>query len=168
MAKKFSLKSFPIGFFVIFLLIAQCQTRQMSCDELESDFDGDKHCLMTKSSNNDSDSKVSNEKDEKVLYIDFSRNKNVEFLPVSIFENFPNLFSYRAERCEIKKVEYRNFAKLFHLHSLNLNGNKIKAISLDTFIDLVSVELILLGECLFVIALTKISFKKFVKSWERD
>lgn len=156
MSKDLSLKILFFGSFAIIFLTAKCQTLQIICDELESGFDGDKHCLMSKPSCNDSNSKFSNVKDEKVLYIDFSRNKNVEFLPVSIFENFPNLFSYRAERCEIKEVTYWNFAKLFHLHSLNLNGNKIKVISLDTFVDLISVELIQLGECLLVIALTKI------------
>lgn len=123
---------------------------EITCDSEEC-FDLDPCCLITKTAINASDFTISGQEDESVLLFDSSRNHNVEYLPIRISNQFPNLVTYDADRCAIKEISKSNFENLFHLRMLNLIGNRLKIIVSDTFRDLVSLESLLLGKYLCLI-----------------
>lgn len=81
---------------------------------------------------------------------DLSRNQNVEFLPIRLSLKFPDLVEYNAEGCRLGEISKSHFENLFNLRSLNLNGNRLKTINIDTFRDLCSLEFLLLGKFLFI------------------
>lgn len=116
---------------------------EITCDDNKC-FD-DPCCLVTETAINASDFVFSGPEDEIVRLFDASRNRKIEFLPTRIGEKFPNLVTYTAERCAIGEISKSNFEDIFHLRTLNLNGNRIKTIQVDTFIDLVSLKSLLLG-----------------------
>lgn len=63
----------------------------------------------------------------------FDENKNIQFLPVNIYNKFPNLRLYSASTANIKEVSALNFKKLSILKVLDLEGNQIKFIPDDCF-----------------------------------
>jgi Leucine rich repeat len=72
--------------------------------------------------------------------------KSVTFLPIQVNETFPNLMIYEAGSLSIKELARENFLGLKKLKSLNLYGNKIERIASDIFIDLTSLENLILCE----------------------
>lgn len=67
-------------------------------------------------------------------------NKNIQYLPEDIPDVFPYLMAYAAANCAIEEIYKENFDGLVHLRFLNLAGNKISAISTNTFRSLFSLE----------------------------
>lgn len=117
---------------------------EIACDE--NDCFNDPCCLLTVTAINTSYFTISGPEDDTILLFDASRNRKVEYLPVHIGDKFPSLVSYAAERCAIKEISYGNFENLFHLKTLNLNGNGIEIIRNDVFYDLVGLESVFLGK----------------------
>lgn len=68
-----------------------------------------------------------------VQAIYFSGNKNIEFLPLSIYKKFPNLEAYLAKGSAVKEISALNFARLLNLKSLDLSCNQIEFIPDDCF-----------------------------------
>lgn len=66
--------------------------------------------------------------------------RNVEFLPVSVYETFPNLKFYFVFNAPIQKITKKNFEKMFKLVELKLSNNQIEMIRSDTFEDLTSLR----------------------------
>lgn len=76
----------------------------------------------------------------KVVEMDFDDNRNIEFLPISLHQTFPNIEWYHAERCAIKEISKKNFERLIQLESIHLEENQIYAILKDTFDGLINLE----------------------------
>lgn len=74
-----------------------------------------------------------------------AHQRNVEFLPVSNHEKFPNLKFYSVVDTPTKKITKKNFEKLFQLELINFKFNQIEVIKSDTFEDLVSLKAIYLS-----------------------
>lgn len=103
-------------------------------------------------------------RDEEVEGIIFDRNVNIEYLPVKIHLQFPNLDIYNASRCSIKQISKENFENLSRLKSIELSGNKIQKISGNTFKGLNSLLHVNLSEFLnVVIAETVIYLEKIYR-----
>lgn len=64
----------------------------------------------------------------------------VEFLPISVHEQFPRLINYKVSNTPILKIAKKNFEKLDKLKVLVLTNNRIESIKSDTFEDLVNLE----------------------------
>lgn len=63
----------------------------------------------------------------------FSDNKNIKFLPVSVYTKFPTLEFYLAQNAAIKEISALNFEKLSNLKVLDLSIKEIEFISDDCF-----------------------------------
>lgn len=94
---------------------------------------------------NKKDVTISNH-DDSVQGMTFSTNKHINFLPVRVYQNFPNLIAYGAENCSIKDVSNDNFKGLTKLRALTLSFNQIKTVPFDTFEDLEGLERLVLCE----------------------
>lgn len=92
---------------------------------------------------------IEGNQDEDVQSINFQANKNVSFLPIKMFQKFPSLRIYSAERCNIGEISLQNFEYLFHVKELNLLGNRIQTVRRDTFMYLVTVRTINLSKLVF-------------------
>jgi transposase-like protein len=80
-----------------------------------------------------------------VTILNFKDNKEIQFLPIKLYQSVPNLLLIDAGYCSVKAVSKENFEKLNKLEELWLYHNEITAISDGTFADLVSLRKISLG-----------------------
>lgn len=69
---------------------------------------------------------------EEVEVMDLSGNRNIEFLPILLYDTFPSITIYHAARCSIREILKENFKNL-DLKEVNLQENQIYAVSRDTF-----------------------------------
>lgn len=84
--------------------------------------------------------------DDSVTAVNFENNKAIEYLPLDIYENFPDLTWIQACWCSIKSIDKENFQSLKKLRKLNLHHNKIVQISDHTFEGLEALKELNLGE----------------------
>lgn len=78
----------------------------------------------------------------KGFYFEF--NRKIEYLPVKVYEKFPNLIAYDGAFLALKGIKYQNFEKLEELQYLTLKGNQITYISTDAFKDLTKLKYLIL------------------------
>jgi Leucine-rich repeat (LRR) protein len=104
------------------------------------------YCALNRATIITNDFKISWEKNEKFIGLNFESNKKIFYLPESPFEIFPYLKYINALECSIKEISYKNFKNLEFLRYLYLNENQIGAIATDTFKDLLNLEEIYLRE----------------------
>lgn len=110
---------------------------QIACERIQS---SDVCNMKTYTTIRDITYTVSNPYDGQVTKLDLSDNRNIEFLPISPLESFPNIVRYDAARCSIKEILKRNFAGLVILLYVHLQENQIRAISSDTFEELTKLQ----------------------------
>lgn len=91
------------------------------------------------------DSKIVGSESEKFQKLDFSYNKNIEFLPLST-SYLSSLIAYIAWNCAIQEIHKESLTGMVWLEILELNKNRITAIQSDTFDGLVRLELINLSK----------------------
>jgi Leucine-rich repeat (LRR) protein len=84
-------------------------------------------------------------KNLKITGLSFEGNKKIIFLPVNLYENFPNLFGIDASDCAVRQISNKNFQRLNRLKMIWLRGNEIEIISSSTFEDLKELEYLSLG-----------------------
>lgn len=89
---------------------------------------------------------IDTRKIDHVIGIVFDYNFKIFYLPEKVHKKFPNLQGISAENCSVKSISRNNFAKLPSLSVLLLNGNKITAITSDTFVDNINLLFIDLSE----------------------
>ncbi|CAG9809783.1 unnamed protein product [Chironomus riparius] len=95
---------------------------------------------------------------ECVKALEITHNKNIEYLPVKVYEKFSNLAAYSAYNSAIKEIRYENFENLFKLQKLVLENNKISHIPKDAFKNLNYLKYLLMDIGRLMI--------KFLKIWE--
>lgn len=78
----------------------------------------------------------------------FQNNKKIQFLPVRIHKNFPNLETYLARNASVKSISALNFERLINLKFLNLRANEIEFVPNYCFEGLIRLEEIFLGKTL--------------------
>lgn len=117
---------------------------EVYCTAIESCRELDRCCRMT-SPINSSDFSIADRKDEEVKGIYFVENPAIEFLPIFVYQKFPNLQGYAAYNCSIREVSKKNFERLTRLVNIFLLGNKLERIPSDTFDGLINLEVINIG-----------------------
>lgn len=136
-------------FFAAFLGIALSAiaiANEIACDVDVLFSDGDLCCLVLDSTIDAPNYSFSHAKNDSVSVLDFSRNRQIQFLPIHVHKSFPHLVSYAAEYCNVQNLSKQNFEQLFHLRNLNLNRNKIESFNTVVFEDLVSLSTLSLGK----------------------
>lgn len=86
---------------------------------------------------------------EDVKMIMLAYNKNIQYLPENLFENFPALRHVDGAACSIKQLSKATFRNLFSLEQINLDGNLIERIEGDTFDSLKMLKKIFLSKKYF-------------------
>jgi Leucine rich repeat len=102
-------------------------------------------CNMLQISINSTGAKISTY-NHFVKGLDFDHNTRIFYLPENVAETFPNLVGYYIYDCAINEISRQHFKGLHKLRELNISYNFIRKIPSDTFKDLLSIELIWLGE----------------------
>lgn len=85
---------------------------------------------------------ISSPFNDEIKEIVFEDNRNIEFLPNSPHQIFPDLNFYHAARCAIREVSKSNFENLHQLYRIDLSGNHIYAVLSDTFEGLADLRLL--------------------------
>jgi len=91
-------------------------------------------------------SELFSKKSECVKGLNFGSNRKVNFLPIKVYEKFPNIVALNAYECSLKEIRYDNFEKLVELRTLALQYNQISFIPSDSFKDLRNLKHLRLGE----------------------
>lgn len=81
---------------------------------------------------------ISSDKNADVQGMTMSENKLIEYLPVGVYDVYPNIINYDASNCSIKELSNDVFSKLSQLDALNLDNNEIRVIYRGVFDDLIS------------------------------
>jgi hypothetical protein len=125
-----------------------------SCEEILKDHHlnvnpDNQECLMNGTTTIDSNGYTISTGNDFISTLRFTKNENVNFLPVRVFKSFPNLRSIHAEGCSIKSITKSNLVNLNRLEELWLDDNLIEIIPSNAFTGL---------ESLYWIDLSKQSF----------
>lgn len=94
--------------------------------------------------------RISSKKDESVGRISFASNEHIEFLPIHVANQFPNLTNFVASYCSIREISANNFEGLAQLTTLDLAGNKILTIEEGVFQGLYQLQSIDLSNSIFI------------------
>jgi Leucine rich repeat len=136
----------------ILALLKNVKAKEVSCETVgisnryQSVVGTVKVCQMWKTTVIDQENVTIAINDESFSGVLFWRNKHIVFLPVEVSKAFPNLKSYEAGSCSIKTISKNNFEGLSKLKGLWLQDNQIKRISSETFEDLTSLVVLVLGK----------------------
>jgi Leucine-rich repeat (LRR) protein len=84
--------------------------------------------------------------DASVTGLEFKYDSNMSFLPIRVDKAFPRLLAISAQQCSLIKISRENFRNLIKLKVLWLLQNQITTIYRNTFVDLVALEWLDLGE----------------------
>lgn len=116
-----------------------------NCDEFEN---SSRCCELDLDTRIDApDYKFANDVKYKIFeFLIISHQPDVEFLPVSVHESFPNLTAYLIRKTPVRKISKKNFEKMYKLKVLALDQNEIEVIKSDTFEDLINVDRISICE----------------------
>lgn len=85
-------------------------------------------------------------RDNKVTGLTFENNKNINYLPINLHENFPNLFGLDGRDCSIRQITNDNFRGLKFLKQIWLSKNNIEIIASNTFEENKHLEYVSLGK----------------------
>lgn len=83
--------------------------------------------------------------DEAMEGVWLEKNKAIKYLPIRIYEVFPNLREYWARECSITAISKKNFKRLAQLKELFLSSNLIETVPSNAFEDLVKLRWVRLG-----------------------
>jgi hypothetical protein len=125
------------------------ETKEISCELKENHFWFESlgnltTCKMHVTTSIDEKNSTISTHDELMFGLYLYTNKKIEHLPIRVVEKFPNLIAYGAGDCSIKEISRSNFIGLNKLRRLDLYKNQIEKISEDVFIDLPSLEFLML------------------------
>jgi Leucine-rich repeat (LRR) protein len=73
---------------------------------------------------------------ESIIAIEMDDTLTVEYVPLDIAINFPNLYILKAEFCGIISLTYRSLKDLTKLRYLGLDGNNLKVLDANVLKDL--------------------------------
>lgn len=107
-------------------------------------------CFFDEEEIDEPDFTVNSTLNNDVIGISFDKNTNVQFLPINVYESFPDLIIYGASYCRIQAVIKENFQLLNKLTHIHLSGNKIETIPGNLFEGLESLKKIFLGKFLTI------------------
>lgn len=146
-----NVKSFLIYFRIFLFIFTVIAARKALADSVECEndqslVDKNKACNMLQTTAINSDEvTIFSPKDATVRILNLSDNKKILFLPIRVDKNFPNLTSIDAHGCSLTTISKYPFYNLRSLKQLNLNQNQIEKISFNSFNDLHSLEVLILG-----------------------
>jgi hypothetical protein len=130
---------------------ASSTTPKVTCENIENGSDWAatgvlKACRMKQSTAITAKGYEISNRDASVKGLEFFGNVKILFLPNRVNEAFPDLVGYLAWSCSLTTISRENFKNLSKVKLLGLQGNQITTIHSDTFMDLISLEVLHLGE----------------------
>lgn len=116
--------------FKIAIAASQLEAAQISCEKLEGSAGiSGKRCFMNSTTTiSSADVTLADLQNADVNGLMFEFNKKIEFLPVDVYKNFPNLTVLAAKNCSLREISARNFENLVYLTFVDLQANHIKSI----------------------------------------
>lgn len=142
--------------FVIFLVVAasiletfqiKVKAAEIECEKIDRFIRFKKCChLHEKTIIRQMNITIAGLEDSRVEAILFSGNENIKFLPVKVYENFPNLEIYLARKAAVAEISASNFKNLVDLKLIDLQRNQIEIVPEDCFQGLTSLYKINLGK----------------------
>ncbi|KAL7017641.1 hypothetical protein ACKWTF_010465 [Chironomus riparius] len=72
--------------------------------------------------------------------ISFEGNKKIAYLPIKVYNVFPNLVAYEVFDCSLRAVKRENFERLDKLQFVGLQQNQLRHIPYDTFRALIHLQ----------------------------
>jgi Leucine-rich repeat (LRR) protein len=85
---------------------------------------------------------ISSQEDRKTKLLTFNGNRKIQFLPIKIYQTFPDLKEIDANECSVREISVENFRHLKQLMKLTLRGNDLEKIPRNSFEDLFSLEVL--------------------------
>lgn len=73
-------------------------------------------------------------------------NQSTIYLPINVNQTFENLLAYKASKTLITSISRENFRGLSKLKILDLSENRLRKILNNTFVDLISLEYLILSK----------------------
>lgn len=92
------------------------------------------------------DTTIASAKDDCIEGLFFSKNKKINYLPLSVYKIFPNLVVYDAGECSVKAVSKKHLKGLAKLEKIWISSNLLQTLTGDVFDDLVSLKWLHLSE----------------------
>jgi hypothetical protein len=133
----------------LFSYVNFVNTQQVGCEDVESrriEDIGDellRSCRMDEITVIDSaDFTFSSDVDGEMSEIFATLNSKIEYLPIKIYEKFPNLLSLSFSDCGLKALTFDNLQGLTSMKRMKFSNNQIETIEIDTFKDLTRLLLV--------------------------
>lgn len=129
------------------LKLLEVATRGFSCETVEDvAWDHGKCCIMNSTTTiSKANVALVAFEDLNMKELRFDLNQKIEFLPVDLHKNFPNMQKLSAVNCSIREIFAGNFERLQELQFVDLRANHIRSIPNYCFDDLPNLEYIFLG-----------------------
>lgn len=121
---------------LMFVLIAACKLEavEIDCEKVDHYERFEKCCYLDGTTEireiNDTIADLENTDVDVILFRGKEKN---EFLPVNVYEKFPNLEVYLATKAAVEEILALNFQSLSKLRLLDFSDNLIKSIPDDCF-----------------------------------
>lgn len=138
-----------LTFVIFFTAVIELKAAEINCEKFDH-FDKYKRCCFlnattTIGANTITMAGLENPDVDAIL---FQNNRNIQFLPVKVHKQFPNLETYLARNASVREISALNFERLINLKFLNLRANQIEFIPNYCFEGLIRLEEIFLGQSL--------------------
>lgn len=128
------------------MVSAQSETKEVDCEKIQTRRVSEMMRILLRTCRMDQDTIIDSKDfslanaDENITEIYTDANLNLKYLPVNIYEKYPNLISISSWYCGLKSVSKDNFKGLTKLRRLAINQNRISIVENNTFEDLEALE----------------------------
>lgn len=120
--------------------ICKSSSEEIDCENIKNHYKWGQTCIMYQTTEINFDDVELFLEDVSMRGINFHNNRKINYLPVKVDRNFPNLLGYFASFCSLTSVSKLNFQGLIQLTWLSLSNNQIASVANNTFEDLIMIE----------------------------
>lgn len=119
---------------VFLVAVSKLEAAEINCENFERYKRFEKCCFLSETAEiSEANVTIADLENPDVEAILFDNNKKTQFLPVNVYEKFPNLEVYLAVDAAVKEILALNFARLINLKLLELQRNQIESVPDNCF-----------------------------------